>query len=222
MAKRTYGQYCGVARALEMVGERWALLIVRDLLVGPKRFTDLLNGLSGIPTNILTARLKEMEEAGVVRRRLLAGRASLVVYELTEYGKRLEDVVLAMGRWGAQSLGTQAADEIITTDSMIMAFRTIFVPEAAVGVSVRYQLHFGPMTIHVILNDGMLTVGAGLLDNPDLVIRAIPAFREMLAREITPQEAVDRGIVRIEGPQALLDQFSSMFLIAARPATPWP
>ena len=78
------------------------------------------------------------------------------------------------------------------------------------------------MTLHVLLDDGRLTVGAGVIDVPDLTIRAIPAFREMLAREITPQEAVDRGIVRIEGPQSLLDQFSRMFFIATRPVASWP
>ncbi|HEV2643341.1 MAG TPA: helix-turn-helix domain-containing protein, partial [Candidatus Elarobacter sp.] len=86
MTTRAYGQYCGFARALEVVGERWALLVVRDLLVGPKRFTDLLNGLPGIPSNILTARLKELENAGVARRRVLPRPARAVVYELTEYG----------------------------------------------------------------------------------------------------------------------------------------
>ncbi len=86
MKARVYGQYCGFSRALEVVGERWALLVVRDLLVGPKRFTDLLRGLAGIPTNVLTARLKELEHAGIVRRRVLPRPARAVVYELTEYG----------------------------------------------------------------------------------------------------------------------------------------
>src|SRR5450755_253989 len=102
MSSRTYGQYCGLARALEMVGERWGLLIVRDLLVGPKRFTDLHRGLSGIPTNVLTDRLKELEQVGIVRRRLLPRPAGSIVYELTEYGQELEDVVLRFGLWGAK------------------------------------------------------------------------------------------------------------------------
>src|SRR4030088_766323 len=102
---RPYGQYCGFARALEVVGERWALLIVRDLLIGPKRFTDLLRGLPGIPSNVLTARLKELEDAGVVRRRVLARPARAVVYELTEYGLELDAAVVELGRWGAKNLG---------------------------------------------------------------------------------------------------------------------
>src|SRR5215470_4843058 len=105
MATRTYGQYCGFARALEVVGERWAMLVIRDLLVSPKRFTDLHNGLPGIPTNVLTARLKELEQAGVIQRRVLPRPTGSVIYELTEYGAELENVVVQLGRWGAKSLG---------------------------------------------------------------------------------------------------------------------
>ena len=99
MSRRAYGQYCGFARALELVGERWALLIVRDLLVGPRRFTDLRHGLPRIPTNVLAERLKELEEAGIVQRRVLPRPQSAVVYELTPYGANLEESVMALGRW---------------------------------------------------------------------------------------------------------------------------
>src|SRR4051794_39676028 len=146
--KRTYGQYCGVARALEMIGERWALLIVRDLLVGPKRYTDLRQGLPRIPTNILAARLQELEAAGIVRRRALPRPASAVVYELTEYGSELEEIVIRLGRWGAQSLGARQPGEIITADSMIVALRTTFHPEAARGFRAGYELYFGTVVIH--------------------------------------------------------------------------
>src|SRR5215468_10514447 len=105
MSKRAYGQFCGLAHALELVGERWALLIVRDLLVAPKRYTDLRRGLPRIPTNILSARLKSLEQADVVRRRIMPRPEGSIVYELTEYGRGLEDIVLSLGRWGALSLG---------------------------------------------------------------------------------------------------------------------
>src|SRR5262245_46098758 len=97
-----------------MVGERWALLIVRDLLVGPKRFTDLRRGLPRIPTNVLAARLQELEASGVVQRRVLPRPASGVVYALTDYGSELEGIVLRLGRWGAQSLGERRPGEIVT------------------------------------------------------------------------------------------------------------
>ena len=105
MTSRTYDQFCGIARALDLVGERWALLVVRDLILGPKRFTDLRRGLAGIGTNILAARLKELERGGVVRRRTLPPPAASAVYELTDYGRALEGPLLALGRWGALSIG---------------------------------------------------------------------------------------------------------------------
>src|SRR3712207_8023400 len=101
VAARTYNDRCGVARALDHVGERWALLIVRDLLLGPKRFTDLRRGLPRVPSNVLSARLKELEQSGIVRRRVLPPPAASAVYELTPYGQELEDIVLRLGRWGA-------------------------------------------------------------------------------------------------------------------------
>src|SRR5690349_9117506 len=123
MVKRSYGQYCGFARALELVGERWALLIVRDLLIGPKRFSEIQRGLPGIPTNILTSRLNELEDSGLVQRRLLARPAKGVVYELTEDGLALEDAVMALGRWGARHLGEPNEDEVVTEDSIASALR---------------------------------------------------------------------------------------------------
>src|ERR1700741_1119431 len=113
MPLRGYGQFCGFARALEVVGERWTMLIVRDLLVGPRRFGELERGLAGIPSNILASRLKELEVADVVRRRALAAPERGVVYELTAYGHELEDVVVALGRWGAKSLDVPRPGEIV-------------------------------------------------------------------------------------------------------------
>lgn len=125
MAARDYGQYCGVTRALELVGERWALLIVRDLLVGPRRYGELAAGLPRIPTNILAARLKELQAAGIIRR---APRSRIIVYELTPYGRELEPVVLALGAWGFKAMGDPREEQVITPDSMTMALRTAFRP----------------------------------------------------------------------------------------------
>src|SRR4029450_734908 len=105
IVQRAYHQYCGLSRALDLLGARWALLVVRDLLTGPKRFTDLEEGLPGIPTNVLTSRLRELEDAGIVQRRVQSRPAGGVVYELTDYGKELEQPLLALGGWGAKSLG---------------------------------------------------------------------------------------------------------------------
>ncbi len=104
MAPREYGQYDGVTRALELVGERWAMLIVRDLLVGPRRYGELAAGLPRIPSNILAARLKELQAAGVIRR---APRSRIIIYELTPFGRELEPVVLALGAWGSRPSATR-------------------------------------------------------------------------------------------------------------------
>ena len=214
MATRVYGQYCGFARALEIAGERWALLVIRDLLVGPKRFSDLQRGLPKIPSNILTARLKELEESGIVTRRAQARPSGGgVVYELTVDGRGLEDAVIAFGRWGAKHLGDPRPDEIVTDDSIAMALRTTFRPETAARDDIGFELHVGPIVVNAQVRDGAVTVGRGALPAPDLVIESGPAIRQLLAREITPKEALKNGAVRIRGQRALLDRFVQLFRI---------
>jgi DNA-binding HxlR family transcriptional regulator len=220
VAARSYGQFCGIARALELVGERWALLIVRDLLVGPRRFTDLRQGLPRIPTNVLSDRLKELEQSGIVRRRVLPRPAASVVYELTGYGSQLEDVVMRFGVWGAQSLGDPRPEEIITTDSMTMALRSTFVPEAAGGLRVSYELRLGPVIIHARIENGRVTVREGPLDHADLVIEAGPGVKDLMSGGLSPRDAIDSGAVHLTGDPALLDRFVEVFRIPTRPASP--
>ncbi|MEV4518559.1 helix-turn-helix domain-containing protein [Dactylosporangium sp. NPDC049525] len=216
MGSRSYGQFCGVASALTMVGERWALLIVRDLLVGPRRFTDLLNGLPAIPTNVLSSRLKELEGHGVIRRRVLPLPEKGVVYVLTEYGSELEEAVLALGRWGARSLTVPAEHEIVTTDSMIMALRTTFRAHYATGVRCGFQLNIGDVTVHARVDDGHLHAAAGHLPDADLVIETGPQIRALMAGERSPEQALDDGSVRITGERDLLQLFTRLFAIDAR------
>lgn len=217
MKTRAYGQFCGLARALEVVGERWAVLIVRDLLVGPRRFTDLHRGLPKIPTNVLTARLKELEAAGVVRRRVLPRPSGSVIYELTEYGAELEDVLIRLGRWGAKLLDEPRSEEIITVDSMVMAMRSTFHPEAARGLHVGFELHFGPIVIHARVDNGKVQAAAGPLAAPDLVIEAGPAIKELMTGAIGPTEAIKNGIVRLKGNAKLLTRFAEIFRIEPMP-----
>jgi len=202
---------------MEMVGERWGLLIVRDLLVGAKRFTDLHRGLQGIPTNVLTDRLKELEQVGVVRRRLLPRPAGSIVYELTEYGTELEDVVLRFGLWGAKSLGDRRAAETITADSMVMAMRATFRAEAARGLRASYELHFGEIIINVRVRGAKLVVEKGPLTGADLVIHAGVEIKSLMTGEMTPTEALRSGSVHITGDPALLTRFAEMFRIGPLP-----
>jgi DNA-binding HxlR family transcriptional regulator len=218
VAVRSYGQFCGLARALELVGERWALLIVRDLLVGPRRFTDLRQGLPRIPTNVLSERLKELEHAGIVRRRALPRPAASVVYELTEYGRQLDDIVLRFGLWGAQSLGDPRPGEIMTADSMVIALRASFRPEAARNLHVRYELRLGEIVLQALVYDGNVAVSEGRAEKADLVIEAGPAVRALMAGELRPREALESGSVRITGARKHFERFVDLFQIPSRPS----
>src|SRR2546430_1056217 len=130
-SKRSYDDGCAAAHALDLIGERWALLVVRELVLGPKRFTDLRAGLSGISPNVLTQRLEELEHAAILRRRKLTRPAAAWVYELTEWGMQLEPVVVALGRWAARS--PFLPEGSLSVDSLILSLRTMFDRHAAEG-----------------------------------------------------------------------------------------
>lgn len=211
--KRTYGQYCGLARAAELVGERWALLIIRDLLVGARRFSDLHRGLPKIPTNILTSRLKELEASGIVRRVVRERPQSGVAYELTERGRELEPAVIAFARWGAQALGEPRPGEIVTEDSLVMALRTTFRPDAAGDTEASYQIELGDITLHARVKGGAVEAGGGAIIEPDLVIEPGPHLRELLAGELDPATARREGLVALKGRLRLFPRFVEMFRI---------
>ena len=216
MAKRMYGQYCGLARAADVVGERWALLIIRDLLVGDQRFSDLKRGLPRIPTNILTNRLTALQDAGVVERKLLDTPRNTVVYTLTEYGRGLEEIVLALGRWGAQLLGEAHPDEIVTPESLVMALRSTFRPEAAAKNSASFEIRVGDeIVLHALIHEGTLSVQPGPYPGAQLTITTGPAIRAVMAGEITPAIAVSSGAVSLSGDELLFEKFATYFRIEA-------
>ncbi|HEY1977277.1 MAG TPA: helix-turn-helix domain-containing protein [Candidatus Baltobacteraceae bacterium] len=212
MGSRVYGQYCGFARAVELVGERWTLMVLRDLFVSPKRFSDLQRGLPGIPSNILTKRLKELEAEGIVQRRALV-RPTGVVYELTKTGAALEPAVVELGRWGAKLLGHPKSGEIITVDALVIALRSTFQAKAAKGITVAYELRVGEAVLHARIVRGRLVVEPGTLADADLTMEIGPALRDLLAGELLPHEAVRKGFVRIRGNRAHLDRFVELFRI---------
>jgi len=221
---RSFGQYCGVSTALELVGERWALLIVRDLLVGPRRYTDLKQGLPRVPTNILSARLRELQDAGIVRRVALAHCG--LVYELTPYGRELEDVVLALGRWGFKAMGAPEDGDVVTIDSLTMALRTAFRPDAARALpDTAYELHVGDVALLATVANGALAVrpvanarpvdlvaATGEAREPQLVVAAGPRIRDVIAGTLAPDAAIDEGAVHVlAGEAALLERFAATF-----------
>ena len=205
MSKRSYNQYCAVARALDVVGERWTLLIVRDLLTGPKRFKDLLGGLPGIGTNLLTARLKDLEGYGVVHRATLPPPAGSKVYELTELGRSLEPAIAALGRWGLEFLDTPGQEDDLRPAWAMVAMRSALKQEAARGLQETYEFRIDEEAFHLRVKDGEVEALQGPAVGPDLVIRGgTQAFLALAAGQVEPAEALDSGEVRIEGDQETL------------------
>jgi DNA-binding HxlR family transcriptional regulator len=211
MTDRSYGQYCGLAYALDLVGERWALLIVRDLLLGPRRFTDLHRGLPGIPSNVLSARLKELEQNGIVVRRVLPRPGSGVVYDLTDYGRELEDVVLRLGLWGARSLGDPQSGETITPAALVVALRASFQTRAARKLRAGYELRVGDAVVHARVRDGRVETGEGPLPDADVVLATDGTLRRVMTGELTLDEAVATGGVTVGGDPELIARFGELF-----------
>lgn len=213
MAARDYGQYGGIPRALELVGERWALLIVRDLLVGPRRFGELAAGLPRIPSNILAARLKELQAAGVLRR---VPHSRVIVYELTAYGRELEPVVLALGAWGFKALGEPRDEQIITPDSMTMDLRTAFQPQVAANLPpTSYAARFDDTELLIRVDGPTLAVGRGD-GSVDLAFAAGVGIHRLISGELSPERAIATGAVEVlRGQGGLLDRFATTFHLAA-------
>ncbi len=206
MAKRL-DQYCPVVHALSLVGERWSLLIVRELLRGPKRYTDIEHGLHGIPSNILSSRLRDLEAGGVVQKRKLPPPAACNVYELTEYGQGLEEPVYALARWGARSLGPPKPEDELYEDWGLNAFRAIFDPHAAEGLTETYVLDVDGDVFTARIVDGVLEPSCGAADDADLVVTTDKeTFFFLCAGELEPREAVKKRLLRYEGEEQTLER----------------
>jgi DNA-binding HxlR family transcriptional regulator len=206
VTERTYNQFCGVAQALDLVGERWALLVVRDLVLGPRRFTDLQADLPGIATNVLASRLRELERNGVVRRRTLPPPGAAAVYELTGYGRELEPVLLALGRWGAKSLGVPRPEQSLRSGWIGVAMRAYSVPDAAAGTRATIELRLDDGTFHVRIDDGEVTIRSGPSEDPSLTVEAGNLTLLALLRRFAPAgELVEQGLLRLDGDAELLE-----------------
>jgi DNA-binding HxlR family transcriptional regulator len=213
MKRRDFGQYCGLARALELVGERWALLIVRNLVVRPRRYSELQAGLAGIPTNVLATRLKELEQSGIVERRVAAAPARGVVYALTDVGRSLEPALLSLARWGATQLGEPQPGDVVTPEGLVLNLRVVFQPEQAAGLTAAWEIHVRDVVVHAVVADGELTTGLGPAPvAPDLTITAtfaddeLPSYRAIVA-------AARDGEVGLTGRRELLDTFLRVFTV---------
>ena len=222
---RCYDQYCPVAHSLDLIGERWSLLVIRELLKGPQRYTDLLAGLQGIGTNILAARLRALEEGGVVRKTKLPPPAASTVYELTPYGEELEEVVYALGRWGARTLGPPGEGVTLAPGWLQNALRATFEAQAARDCEGAYELRVDGEMATITIVDGRLRVDPAAAQDADVTIEMDGAtlFR-LISRELDPAAALADGAVRVsadnEGGAEALETFVSLFSFAPRVPVP--
>ncbi|HEX2266339.1 MAG TPA: winged helix-turn-helix transcriptional regulator [Solirubrobacterales bacterium] len=219
MGKRSYGEACGIPRALDRIGERWALMVVRELLLGPKRFTDLREGLPHMSADVLAQRLRELEENGIVERRVLPPPAASKVYELTDWGRELESVLIALGRWGARAPLTPDCSEM-SLDSHIVSLQTLFDPTLAGDFAPLVELRLGEHVFHVQPLEGRLDAGRGPAAAPDVVIATDPCTLLALThRQLELADAIAAGDAEVTGDKRAARRFLRLFPLP-EPARP--
>lgn len=207
-SKRTYGDACGIARALDVLGERWALMIVRELLLGPKRFTDLRSGLPHLSADVLAQRLRHLEAAGVLTRRTLPPPTPAKIYELTASGRALEPALVELGRWGGTYAPEPEAECEMSLDSHILSLQTLFDPELAAGLDATVQLEIGDQSFRAVVADGALDVERGTDPEPDATVRTTPrTLIDVLHGHRAIDEVRDAGELDIEGDEAVAVRF---------------
>jgi DNA-binding HxlR family transcriptional regulator len=211
VGKRKYDDGCAVAQALDMIGERWALLVVRDLLLGPKRFTDLLKGLPGASPDVLTQRLRDLGDAGVVQRRRLGPPVGTWVYELTPWGAELEEIVIGLARWAHES-SQMRYDLALGTDSMMLSVKTLFDGSAAGGLDAKIALTLNDEPFWIQVSDGNLSMARGDIATPDVMVETDTAtMTSLLQTDRTIDDALAANQIRLTGDRGVLDRFFESF-----------
>jgi len=213
MSRRSYNQFCATAKTLDVVGERWTLLIIRELVTGPKRYKDLLDSLPGIGTSLLAARLKHLESAALVRRAELPPPAGSAVYELTESGRDLEPAIMAIARWGLKwALGEPMPADVFRPGWAVLAMQAAYDERAAANVDETYEFRVGAEVFHARVQDGTVHARHGPAHEPDLVITAtVEAFVNLVAGQGTVEQAAKQGWIRADGSRSALRHCSSIF-----------
>lgn len=205
---RKYDDPCGIARGLNAVGERWALLLVRELVFGPKRFTDLHHGLPAASQNVLSQRLRELEESGVVRRRRLGPPTATWVYELTAWGRDLEPVLFQLARWGSR--GPLASGNELSADALMFALKTSFAPEAAQDGT--YEIRLGDDRFRAEITDGHLDLTRGTAERPDAVLDTdAGTLRSLVFGGRDLAGAIEDGALKVEGDERAAARFVAIF-----------
>ncbi len=214
MTRRTFDQNCPVARALEVVGERWSLLIARELLLGPKRYTDIRQALPGMWTNLLADRLRQLEEAGVIEQVGLPPPAARTVYQLTARGRELEPVLLGLGRWGIPLLPSRKAEDPPLSTTVLLGFRAFFRPTAAAKIEERYELRIGGEPFTAIVQRGRLEIHSGPADGPAATLHADPAgLLDVRFGRVDVGTAIEKGALRFDGPVASIRRLRRAFAL---------
>ena len=209
-SRRSYDDACGTAHALDLIGERWALLVMRELMLGPKRFGDIRADLPGISANVLTQRLEGLETAGLLVRRRLPPPASTQVYELTEWGYEAEPIVRALGRWAARS---PAHDPTlpISASSLMLSFKTMFDAKRATGMKARIGFRIGSESFVARSAGGRLDIARGETDGCDLVLTG-PA--QAIAASVYGGQPLDA--LALAGDKAVAERFMTLFPLPAK------
>ena len=216
---RPYRHYCAVAKALDAIGERWSLLIVRELLTGPKRYTDLLTGLPGIATDMLATRLRDMEKAGIIVHRTLPPPAASTVYQLTPLGAGLGPAIAELARWGMQLLGDRDADDAFRGHWLAIPLSTMFCPDRAAGTTLTVQFDTDEGPLHARVDDRDVRVLPGPADAADVVVRAEVDTLVALVRDpATAAAATAAARIAVTGGRDAVRRFIAAFGMDTAPA----
>ena len=221
MADKVYGQYCGLAKALDLIGERWSLLIIRELFLGPRRFSDLLEGLPGISTSVLSERLSRLEQDRLILRRTLPSPAASKVYELTEAGRELARALVPLAAWGVRLLAAtpRKRTEAFRPAWGLLLIRETFDASAARDVHDVYEFHVDGSVVSVIVEDGEMQVMEGQSGRrADVVIHAdATTFIDVGVGRLRGRDAMRQGRLRLVGGEAALQRYSRIIRPLARP-----
>ena len=209
--KRRYDDGCATAHAMDIIGDRWALLIVRELVFGPKRFTDLQASLPAIAPNVLTQRLEELESSQILEKKKLPPPFASTVYELTPWGHDLEPLIKAIGKWAAQSPNLPKGAPM-SINSVLLSFSTMFNPGLAKNLTASIQFKFGDQTYYATIDREKLTIEAGEVDSPDVTIEG---DQNALAAVVYGGESFDSmirsGAIEMHGNKRVARRFASLF-----------
>ena len=212
--KRRYDDACAAAHGMDLIGDRWAMPLVRELLLGPRRFSDLKATLRGISANVLTQRLEQLEEAGILLRRKLPPPASVQVYELTPWGYEAGPIFQAMGRWAVRS-PRHDPNRPFSPVSLMLSLRTMFSPQAAGDFTARIQLKLGEEDFFWVRDQGEIRIGRGEIEDPDFTFVGGPTEIAAIVYGGAPLDSIG-----VEGDIALARRFATLFPMPPKAAEP--